>query len=108
MCPATITIRASFICSKQEIMNLQEARQVIGSLEADPDAARVFGEVHETADGTTAIPVTKGRGPAKPAGIFVIKDGTATWVPAVDGGRVAMMGILVGLVAAALAGVAMV
>jgi hypothetical protein len=108
MCPATITIRASFICSKQEIMNLQEARHVIDALETDPDAARVFGDVHETADGTTVIPVTKGRGAARPAGVFVVKDGAASWVPAVDGERVAMMGILVGLVAATLAGVAMV
>jgi hypothetical protein len=45
---------------------------------------------------------------AKPAGVFVIKDGKATWVAAVDGGRLATMGILVGLVSAALAGVAIV
>ncbi|MEN3321435.1 MAG: hypothetical protein ACJ74F_32625 [Mycobacterium sp.] len=102
-------------------MNLREARQVIGSLEADPDAARVFGEVYETADGATVIPVTNVRGAskpgvndgrfalsAKPAGVFVIKNGKAAWVPAVDAGRIAMMGILVGLVSAALAGVAMV
>jgi hypothetical protein len=87
-------------------MNLREARQVIDSLETDPGAARVFGEVYETADGTTVIPVT--RGAAKPAGVFVVKDGKASWVPAVDAGRIAMMGILVGLVSAALAGVAMV
>ena len=97
-------------------MNLREVRQVIGSLETDPDAARVFGEVYETADGTTVIPVTNVRGAgqsrfalrAKPAGVFVVKDGKAAWVPAIDGGRVAMMGILVGLVSATLAGVAMV
>ena len=91
-------------------MNLREARQVIGSLETDPEAARVFGEAYTTADGTTVIPVTNVRGAssAKPAGAFVIKDGKAAWVPAVDAGRVAMMGILVGLVSAALAGIAMV
>jgi hypothetical protein len=102
-------------------MNLREVRQVIGSLETDPDAARVFGGVYETADGTTVIPVTNVRGAskpgagesrfalrAKPAGVFVVKDGKAAWVPAIDGGRVAMMGILVGLVSATLAGVAMV
>ena len=102
-------------------MNLREARQIIGSLETDPEVARVFGEVHETADGTTVIPVTNVRGAsmpgghdgrsalsARPAGVFVIKDGKASWVPAVDAGRIAMMGVLVGLVASALAGVAMV
>jgi hypothetical protein len=90
-------------------MNLREARQVIGSLESDPDAARVFGEAYETADGATVIPVTTVRGASPtPAGVFVVKDGRASWVPAVDAGRIAMMGILVGLVSAALAGVAMV
>ena len=74
-------------------MNLREARQVIGSLETDPDAARAFGEVHETADGTTVIPVTNVQGDnrfalrAKAAGVFVVKDGKAAWVPAVDAGR---------------------
>lgn len=102
-------------------MNLREARQVIDSLETDPDAARAFGEVYQTADGTTVIPVTNVGGASKrgrsdgrfalsvrPAGVFVVKDGRASWVPAVDAGRIAMMGILVGLVSAALAGVAMV
>jgi hypothetical protein len=104
-----------------EGMNLREARQVLGSLDSDSDAARVFGEVYETADGAMVIPVTSVRGAfrpgvsdgrsalhARPAGVFVIKDGKAAWVPAVDAGRIAMMGILVGLVSAALAGVAMV
>jgi hypothetical protein len=95
--------------SNGEGVNLREARQVIGSLETDPDAARVFGEAYETADGATVIPVTGVRRTSpKPAGVFVIKDGKATWVPAVDAGRIAMMGILVGLVAATLAGIAMV
>ena len=102
-------------------MNLREARQVIGPLETDPDAAQVFGEVYTTADGTTVIPVTDVRGAskpgakggrfalsAKPAGVFAVKDGRAEWVPVVNTGRIAMMGILVGLVSATLAGVAMV
>lgn len=55
------------------------------------------------------IPVVKVRGDrAKPVGVFVIKDGKATWQPAVDAERIAMMGILVGLVSATLAGIAMV
>ena len=40
--------------------------------------------------------------------MFAVKDGKATWVPAVDGTRIALMGILVGLVSAGLAGIAMV
>jgi hypothetical protein len=87
-------------------MNLREAREAIDTLAPDPDAARLFGQAYETADGSTVIPVAKPG--AKPLGIFVVKDGKASFVPAVDAGRIAMMGILVGLVSAALAGVAMV
>jgi len=83
-------------------MNLREARQVVGSLETDADAARVFKDAYQTADGTTVIPVTK------PAGVFVVKDGAASWVAAVDSERVALAGILVGLVSATLACLAMV
>jgi hypothetical protein len=45
---------------------------------------------------------------SKPVGVFVIKDGSPIWSPAADGTRIAMMGILVGLVAASMAGIAMV
>jgi hypothetical protein len=90
-------------------MNLREARETIGTVVPDADASRVYGEPYETADGTTVIPVAKVRGlSAKPVGVFVIKDGKASWQPAVDGERIAMMGILVGLVSATLAGIAMV
>jgi len=83
-------------------MNLREARQVIDSLDTNPDALSVFGQQYQTSDGATVIPVSK------PAGVFVIKDGKPIWAPAVDGTRIALMGILVGLVATTLAGVAMV
>jgi hypothetical protein len=85
-------------------MNLRDAGELLDTLEAD--ASRVYGEPHETADGTTVIPVAKVRGGA--LGVFVIKDGKVKWEPATDATRVAMMGILVGLVSAALAGAAMV
>jgi hypothetical protein len=90
-------------------MNTREARQIIGSLETDPDAARVFGQAYEATDGSIVIPVTAVRGASpRAAGVFVIKGGKASWVPAVDAGRIAMMGITVGLVSAVLAGVAMI
>jgi hypothetical protein len=102
-------------------MNLEEARQIIDSLETHPDASRVFGQPYETTDGATVIPVVNmrvaskrggGNGPfalrAKPAGVYVIKDGRPTWAPAIDGEKIALMGILVGLVSATLAGLAMV
>ena len=83
-------------------MNLREARQVIDSLDTNPDALSVFGGKYETADGTTVIPVSK------PVGVFAIKDGRSTWTPATDDTRIALFGILVGLAASVLAGVAMV
>ena len=83
-------------------MNLREARQVIDSLDTDPNALAVFGQQYQTPDGATVIPVSK------PVGVFVIKDGKPIWSPAADGTRIAMMGILVGLVSATLAGIAMV
>jgi hypothetical protein len=90
-------------------MNLREARDVIDTLGTDPDASRVFGQPYETPDGTTVVPVAKQRGAnAKPLGIFAVKDGKASFVPAADATKIAMMGILVGLVSATLAGVAMV
>jgi len=90
-------------------MNLREAHDAVSTVVPDANASHVYGEPYETPDGATVITVAKVRGPrAKPIGVFVIKDGNVRWSPAVDGERVAMMGILVGLVSAALAGVAMV
>lgn len=62
----------------------------------------VFGQQYETPDGATVIPVSK------PVGVFVVKDGKPVWSPATDDTRIALMGILVGLVATLLAGIAMV
>ena len=85
-------------------MNLGDAGALLDTLETN--ASRAYGQPFQTPDGTTVIPVVTRRGGA--LGVFVVKDGNSKWEPAVDGTRVAMMGILVGLVAAALAGVAMV
>jgi len=90
-------------------MNLREAHDAVGTVVPEADPSRVYGEPYETADGATVITVAKVRGTrAKPIGVFVIKDGNVRWRAAVDGERVAMMGILVGLVSSALSGVAMV
>jgi hypothetical protein len=62
----------------------------------------VFGQQYETPDGATVIPV------ARPVGVFVVKDGKPIWSPATDDTRIALMGILVGLTATLLAGVALV
>lgn len=99
----------------------QEVRELIDSLMTDPDTSRVYGQPIETADGATVIPVatvrarskpgtddTRFRLAARPVGVFVIKDGTATWVPAVDASRIAVIGVLTGLIAATLGTLAMV
>ncbi|MCV7206835.1 hypothetical protein B7435_28595 [Mycolicibacterium peregrinum] len=77
--------------------------------------SRVFGDPYLTPDGATVIPVSKvrhrtdnGRTSSRPLGIFVVKDGKPTWVPAVDNTRIALLGELIGLVAATLATAAMV
>jgi hypothetical protein len=82
-------------------MNLHEAPRRIERDRTDSTSA-VFGEHYEMADGSIAIPV------AKPVGVFVVKDGKPVWEPAVDATRIAMLGILVGLASATLAGIAMV
>ena len=96
-------------------------RDAIDSIVPDPSAAQVYGQPYETADGATVVPVAKVRGRtrpgapdgdlrvnAKPVGVFVIKDGSASWVPAVDQTRIALLGELIGLVAATFATLAMV
>jgi hypothetical protein len=60
-------------------------------------ADRVYGEPYQTADGATVIPV------GKPLGVFVVRGGEATWVPAVDASRIALIGVLTGLLAAVIA-----
>jgi uncharacterized spore protein YtfJ len=94
-------------------------RETFDALADRQDASQVYGQPHESGDGTTVIPVAKVRGRskpggdglrvmAKPVGVFVIKDGNASWEPAVDATRIAVMGLSVGLLATALAGIAMV
>jgi hypothetical protein len=67
---------------------------VLDQLAADSTAGRAYGEPYQTPDGTTVIPV------AKPLGVFVIRNGEASWTPAVDGNRIALIGVITGLLAA--------
>lgn len=69
-------------------------------LDQQPAAGRAYGEPYETADGTTVIPV------AKPLGVFVVGGGEATWVPAIDQNRIALIGVLTGLLAAVIGSLA--
>ncbi|HTY28741.1 MAG TPA: hypothetical protein VMD51_11455 [Mycobacterium sp.] len=63
-------------------------------LDQSPPDGRGYGEPYQTADGATVIPV------AKPLGVFVVRGGEARWVPAVDQNRIALIGVLTGLLAA--------
>lgn len=83
-------------------MNPREARHTIDSLNTAHDTLPMFGQGYQTPDGTTVIPVSN------PVGVFAIKDGRPVWSPATDDTRIALMGILVGLVSVTLAGIAMV
>ncbi|GFG48728.1 hypothetical protein CQY20_28125 [Mycolicibacterium agri] len=96
-------------------------REALDSIVPDPAAAQVYGQPYETSDGVTVLPVARVRGrtkpdsadadlhlAAKPVGVFVIKNGEAKWVPAVDSTRITLMGELIGLVSATLATLAMV
>ena len=73
---------------------------VLEQLPIDRDARRVYGEPFETTDGATVIRVEK------PVGVFVIREGRATWVPAVNANRVALIGVLTGLLAAVIGSLA--
>ncbi len=69
---------------------------------------RVYGEPYRMADGGTVITVAKVRaGNATPVGVFVVHDGTARWVPAIDANRVALIGVITGLIAAVIASLAL-
>lgn len=68
-------------------------------------SALVYGEPHETSDGSTIITVmTVSRwSGARPLGVFVVHGGKVEWEAAVDGTRIALLGVLTGLIAAAFA-----
>lgn len=73
---------------------------------------RVFGEPVETPDGATVITAARvrsnraGGAVGTPLGAFVVRGETARWVPAVDADRIALIGVLTGLVAALLGSLA--
>jgi hypothetical protein len=71
--------------------------EVLDQSPANLAAGGVYGEPYQTDDGTTVIPV------AKPVGVFVVRGGEASWVSAVDANRVALIGVLTGLLAAVIA-----
>jgi uncharacterized spore protein YtfJ len=106
---------------------------VLDQLPIDRGVRRVYGEPYETTDGATVIPVARiragrprfdrgsdqGSGQdaqedagapfginAVPLGVFVIRGGEASWVPAIDANRVALIGVFTGVLAAVIASLA--
>ncbi|MGW0004706.1 hypothetical protein [Nocardia grenadensis] len=85
-------------------------RERLAPASVDSVPATVYGEPFETADGAIVITVAR-RGwlpgsAMRPAGIFVVRDSVATWVPAVDVNRIAQLGEWIGLLAAVIAALA--
>jgi hypothetical protein len=74
--------------------------EVFDDLPTDRNVRHVFGEPYVTPDGVTVIPVER------PVGVFVVQGDDAYWVPAVDTNRVALIGVLTGLLAAVLGSLA--
>lgn len=74
----------------------------------------VYGEPHQTADGATVITAARvsAAGPdgsavtATPLGVMVIRGDQARWVAAVDADRIALLGVLTGLLSAVIASLA--
>ena len=84
--------------------------EILGGARDAMTVKRVFGDPIET-DGVTVVPVAKVAGGgggggdsdhnggagfgvmAKPAGVYVIKDGEVTWKPAIDVSRILLAAI---------------
>lgn len=74
--------------------------EILDQLPIDRRGGRFYGEPYQTPDGTTVILVSK------PNGVFVIREGEASWVPAVDANRIALIGVITGLLAAVIGSLA--
>jgi hypothetical protein len=58
-----------------------------------------FGEPFEASNGAVIVTVSSG---GRPIGIFTVTADQATWTPAIDSHRIALIGVCTGFVAAAL------
>jgi hypothetical protein len=76
---------------------------IFDRLPADLVGMGVYGQPIEV-DGTTVIPVARIRGgSATPVGVFVIRGDAVSWTAAVDGNRIALLGVITGLASAVIA-----
>ncbi|WP_293001515.1 hypothetical protein [Mycobacterium sp.] len=79
----------------------------LADLPIDSTRSRVYGAPYQTPDGATVIPVFKARADsATPIGVFVIHRGVPRWSAAINGDRVALIGVITGLIAAVLGSLA--
>jgi hypothetical protein len=79
----------------------------VNELPTNGTRGRVYGEPYRTADGGTVITVAKVRaGTSTPVGVFVVHGGKVRWVPAIDANRIALIGVITGLMSAVLVSVA--
>jgi uncharacterized spore protein YtfJ len=85
--------------------------EILGGARDAMSVKRVFGDPIET-EGVTVVPVAKVSGggggggddtnnggagfglSARPAGVYVIKDGEVTWKPVIDPGRTVLAGLV--------------
>lgn len=73
---------------------------------------RIYGEPIHTPDGATVIPVARIRRRhadeefPEALGVFVVREGKASWVAAVDADRIALIGVVTGLLAAVIGSLA--
>jgi hypothetical protein len=91
---------------KDAPMNIPES---LAQLPTDGSRGRVYGDPYQTADGGTVIPVAKVRaGNVTPLGVFVVHNGDARWLPVIDSNRIALIGVITGLISAVIGSVALV
>ena len=87
--------------------------QMPDGLSVDPAAGMVYGEPHQTPVGSTVITAARvhvgdngAAVSATPLGVMVIRGDRARWVAAVDANRIALMGVLTGMLAAVIGSLA--
>lgn len=88
--------------------------ELLDQLVSDAAGTKVFGEPHQTPDGATVITAARVRASgrdgagvtAMPLGVVVIRGDSAKWVAAVNADRIALVGVLTGLVSAVIASLA--
>ncbi|MGA8331850.1 MAG: hypothetical protein WB777_21525 [Mycobacterium sp.] len=86
-------------------MNIPDS---VEQLPINGSRGRVYGDPYQTPDGGMVIPVAKVRaGTATPLGVFVMHGGEARWVPVMDSNRIALIGVITGLISAVIASVAL-